>query len=147
MSTRSTDEQPAGRFPAHGRAAFSVDGRLLITEAEGPFNAELVAALRQPVLLAAEPLRAQGRPWGQLSRFRRSALASPEALAAFTQLLTEMHAEGVAPLFTAYVLGDEVEGATLMGPLFRRCFESAGLGFAHFAHEDEARAWLQDRLG
>ncbi|MBN8506060.1 MAG: hypothetical protein J0L58_16465 [Burkholderiales bacterium] len=146
MNPRSTDEVTCGPFPAHGRATFTLDGRILVTDAEGPFNAELVAALRQPVLLASEPLRGQGRPWGQLSRFRRSAMASPEALAAFTRLLTEMRAEGTAPPFTAYVMTDEVEGARLMLPLLRRCFEAAGLGFAHFAQEDEARAWLLAQL-
>jgi hypothetical protein len=147
MPARSTDEEPRGRFPAHGRAAFSVEGRLLITEAEGPFNAELVLALRAPVTEASAPLRAQGRAWGQLSHFRRSALASPDTLVAFTALLTEMREAGAAPAFTAYVLGEEVEGATLMATPFRRCFQAAGLGFAHFGHEAEARAWLLAQLG
>lgn len=136
-----------GRFPAHGRAAFSVEDRLLVTEAEGPFNVELVRALRTPATEASAPLRAQGQVWGQLSRFRRSALASPDTLAAFAALLIDMRDEGVAPAFTAYVLGPDVEGASLMAAPLRRCFEAAGLGFAHFEREEEARAWLRAQLG
>lgn len=146
MKEHSTDEAPPGGFPAHGRTTFRQEGCLLISEAEGPFNLELVQALRRPVVEAAAPLAAQGDAWGHLSRFRRSALASPDALAALAGFLGWLKEQGMAPTFTAYVLGDEVEGARLMDLPLRRCFEAAGLHMATFADEDSARAWLLQAL-
>lgn len=145
-ATRSTDEIPRHRFRAHGRVDFRVDGRLLLTEAIGPFNAELVQAVQNLVREVFGEMAA-GPPWGQLVRFHESALASPETLEQFTLMLCALRAQGLTPHATAYVLPPDVEGATLMARPFQQCFEQAGLRFAHFAADGEARAWLQAQLG
>jgi len=142
---RSTDEIPHPRFRAHGRVDFHVDGPLLLTEAIGPFNAELVQAVQALVHEIYREMAA-GPPWGQLVRFHESALASPDTLEQFTLALCALHAQGLTPHVTAYVLPPEVEGATLMARPFQHCFEQAGLRFAHFAGDGEARAWLQAEL-
>lgn len=143
---RSTTEIPRPRFRAHGRVDFRIEGRLLLTEAVGPFNAELVLAV-QALVREVNSEMAAGPPWGQLVRFHESALASPETLEQFTLLLCALRRENLAPQVTAHVLPPEVEGATLMVRPFQQCFEQAGLRYAHFATGGEARAWLLAELG
>ncbi|MBH9576774.1 hypothetical protein [Inhella proteolytica] len=143
---RSTDDIAQPRFRAHGRVDFHVDGRLLRTEAIGPFNAELVLAVQALVHQIYREMAA-GPTWGQLVRFHESALASPDTLEQFTLTLCALRAQGLTPHATAYELPPEVEGATLMARPFQQCFEQAGLHFAHFAHADEAHTWLLAQLG
>ncbi|MFO1253412.1 MAG: hypothetical protein U1E77_20280 [Inhella sp.] len=142
---RSTDETPHPRFRAHGRVDFRIDGRLLLTEAVGPFNTELVQAV-QALVREVFGEMAAGPPWGQLVHFHESALASPDTLEQLTLLLCALRTEGLAPFVTAYVLPVDVEGATLMVRPFQQCFEQAGLRFAHFAHAGEAQTWLLAQL-
>ena len=110
---RSTDEFAGKRFQPHGRVEFRVDGRLLLTVAEGPFNAELVSSL-QPLSLEMFGRMREGGAWGHLVSFRGSALAIPEALADFGGLLLTLRGAGLSPKATAMVLGPEVEGFGIM---------------------------------
>lgn len=136
------DRLPPTRFPAHGEVRYEVVGACLVGEARGPFNLELVGQMQRQLLPLLPGLRAQG-PWDHLCRFHESALTSPEALAALGRLLAELAAAGLTPQRTAYVMGEPVEGAHLMAPLFERGFAAAGLVCKCFANEAEARAWLQ----
>jgi hypothetical protein len=60
---RSTDEIPHPRFRAHGRVDFHADGRLLLAEAVGPFNADLVRTV-QALMPEIDRVMAAGPPWG-----------------------------------------------------------------------------------
>lgn len=136
----STDALPWRGFPAHGRVAFALAANRLSGDARGPFNEELVAQLRR--LLPSLIQQLNGAPWDHLCRFHDSALCSPEALSALGALLTELAQAGMAPRRTAYVMGAEVEGASLMRPLFEQGFQRAGLVFRGFDNEADAVAWL-----
>lgn len=134
---------PASRgFPAHGQVSYEVVDACLLGEARGPFNLELVTQLQRQLLPLLPGLSAQG-PWDHLCRFHESALTSPEALEALGRLLAELATAGLAPRRTAYVMGTQVEGASLMAPLFERGFAAAGLSCKSFEDEAAARAWLQ----
>lgn len=140
VEPHSTDALPARGFPAHGRVVFTMSECCVVGDARGPFNEELVAQLQR--LLPGLLQQLAGREWTHLCRFHESALCSPETLRALQAMLVSLAAAGMAPVRCAYVMGDDVEGASLMLPLFEQGFRHAGIGFAGFADEAAARAWL-----
>jgi len=139
---RSTDHGPATPFRIHGRVDFELCPPLLSTLAVGPFNQELVTALGKLAFEVYREMSASG-PWMELVRFEESALAAPEVLRSFGSVLVQLAAQGLGPKAVAYVLDPEVEGTLLMAPLFAQSFAGAGILFAHFPSEPEARAWLE----
>lgn len=132
------------RFTPHGKLTAHVAGRVLYFESTGPFNVEMIDA----VVRAYRPLLQQladGGPYGHISVFHRSMLATPDTLHAFNELLAEWRRSGLAPVANAYVAADEVEGRNIMMPVFAKVF--AGFGpFRDFRHIDEAEAWVTDAL-
>ncbi|MBB5205686.1 hypothetical protein HNQ51_003013 [Inhella inkyongensis] len=141
----NTDAFAHSSFPAHGRVELRAEWPWMYSRAEGPFNLELVQALGALTQQQFIAMRARG-PWVLMARFFGSALVTAEALGAFTQMLQQVEAAGLAPLAVAHVVPPEVEAAELMEAPFVRCFAQAGTPFQQFADEGAARAWLQAKL-
>lgn len=136
-----TDDLPQGAFRLHGRVEFELEHPLLRTRAVGPFNKELVEALSRLVPQVFREMSVSG-PWMELVQFEESMLAAPEVMQGFTAVLGELARQGLVARATAHVLNPEVEGTTVMAPLFAQAYAKAGLRYAHFTSEEEARAWL-----
>lgn len=135
---------PSGsRFPAHGHVEVHPHGRTVCFEATGPFNAEAVAAMRRAYTPVMASMAADG-PFGHISTFHESMLATPDAFAAFAALLAEWKAMGILPTANAYVAGPEVEGLTIVQAHYRRAWD--GARFEFFEHRDEAEAWIARML-
>ena len=144
--TTSTDQFGPTRFSLHGRVEYEDRGRLIFATAVGPFNAELMGALLR-MAKATFPVMAGRGPWANLATFSVSALCSPEVLAGLRDGLHQIVQLGIAPAATAFVLPSDVEGASLMGPIFAKAFGDAGLRYDYFANFDAAYAWLESVLG
>lgn len=132
------------RFTPHGELSAQICGKVLYFESVGPFNAEVVdAVVREfrPVLARL----ADAGPFGHISVFHRSMLATPDALASLAALLAEWKQSGLAPIANAYVAGEAVEGRGIMLPVFARAFDGFG-PFRGFHHLDEAEAWIAAAL-
>lgn len=129
---------PSGHITAH------IADRVLFFESTGPFDGEVVEA----VIRAYRPLLqrlAEGGPFGHVSVFHRSMLATPDAMQAFDHLLGEWRRSGLSPMANAYVVAADVEGRDRMIPVFARIF--AGFSpFREFERFDEAEAWVRQRL-
>lgn len=141
----STGQVAISRFRQHGCVEYDPQGRLLFTTATGPFNAELIAALRE-LALATFPDMATLGTWAQYVSFHESAMASAEVLTGLAELLKHLVKLGVAPTVTAFVLPPEVEGASLMVPLWAKCYEAADMRFAAFEQSKDAVAWIASCL-
>jgi hypothetical protein len=132
------------RFQPHGTLTAHVAGKVLYFESTGPFNAEVVDA----VVRAYQPLLQQladAGPYGHISVFHRSMLATPDALHAFDGLLAEWRHSGLAPVANAYVAADDVEGRNVMMPVFAQVF--AGFSpFRDFRTVEEAEQWVGDAM-
>jgi hypothetical protein len=142
---RSTDAIAQGTFPAHGRVSFSEHGLIHHGQAEGPFNVELIQALRTLVLVEFRAMQARGR-WAHLATFVGSALATPESLQSFEGMLRELAALNLMPCATAHVMAPDVEGAGIMKTRFAACFAAVGLRYAAFDREPDAISWLEQEL-
>lgn len=141
----STEQIRVSKFRQHGKVKYIIHGRMLETVAIGPFNEELVAALNELALIIHPEMMKQG-PWVQYVIFRESALAPREGLAALTKLLKGVVENKIAPMATALVLLPEVEGATLMSPLYAKCYQESGIKYELFEDLNDAVKWLQSFL-
>lgn len=132
------------RFQPHGMITTHIAGKVLYFESTGPFDAEVVDA----VVRAYQPLLqrlADGGPFGHVSVFHQSMLATPGALDALEGLLVEWLRSGLAPVANAYVAADDVKGRDVMMPTFARVF-SGFSPFRDFRAVDDAERWITDSL-
>lgn len=129
-------------FRPHGRTTAWAEGALVHVVAEGPFNGEAMqafAAQMAPLYASLPP----GRPFVNLTEFRHSMLATPEAWEGLAAYLQQMNASGLPLRATAWIAGPEVEGRALFLPRGEQLFRAAGRRFATFATLTEAEAWAR----
>lgn len=127
--------------PPRGHITAHIADRVLFFESTGPFDGEIVEA----VIRAYRPLLqrlAEGGPFGHVSVFHRSMLATPDAMQAFDHLLGEWRHSGLSPIANAYVVAAEVEGRDRMIPVFAQVFDGFS-PFRVFERFDEAEAWVR----
>ncbi len=134
-----------GLFKPHGRLALWTEGSVMHIQAEGPFNREAVLALGLAMKQLYQTLPLD-REFVFLLEFRASLMASPEAMAAYGDFLKAMSMAKRAPKAVVFVVAPEVEGASLMLPLFARLYAEHGRQFAAFETMAPAEHWLRERL-
>ena len=134
-STYNTDNLKITQFDAHGSLSMQIEGRVLRSRARGPFNAEMLEATE----VLESPLFAEmslGGKWVEILEFWNSALATADALAQLDTYLQRIKVKGIAPLATAIVLGDRLEGAAIMRERY-----AAGQSFIQRVVE-QPKEWL-----
>ncbi len=142
---RNTDDTIVPLFSQHGTIESRIEGNILINEATGPFNAEIIYAL-QEVQSELLDVLAVLRNWGQIYIFHQSALCSPDTIEAMHGYISQKKGTISKPAATAFVMDRNVEGRLIMGPHYRQVYEKAELNFALFVTEAEAREWVEQTL-
>lgn len=95
--------------PSFGRVSVGVHGRVMMSMAEGPFDAELMAAVKRAIALAGKRLPADRR-FGDLLEIRGSLEMDADALA---QLRTSIHSfanRGVVAISTVFLVRPGIPG-------------------------------------
>lgn len=144
-SRASTKEIPVKGFNPHGSMELEVSGQLNVMEAIGPFNVQLVLAGDVAQQKLDAELQQKGR-WATMLIFRESALASFEVLTEIEGIVRRRMSQGLCPVGVALVLGNDVEGATLMRPLYLKAYVNAGVLTRVFDNVEDGKAWLQSLL-
>ena len=142
---RSTREAAEGYFKPHGLVEIWLEGNVLRYDAIGPFNRELVRAIaltQGDIMMTA---KARG-PCVEIVTIRQSALVTPDGLDELAVILGEVNQQGLAPLAVAYVIAPDVEGASLMAPLFYRRHREQGRVFKLFDRIEDAQTWADALL-
>ncbi len=142
---KSTDEVDPQKFRPHGRATFTTDGNLLICEAQGPFNKELIAAIADIELGLVYEMQKCGQ-WADIIVIKENATASPDCLDAFTEYLTTLGRSNLHSLVTAMVIGDDVFGADVMTSQFIDAYADAGLNLTVFKTLNDAKVFVKLHL-
>lgn len=129
------------RFRPHGRVDMWMENDVLHYEATGPFNAEVFdcLAVAQKDFLVTLPLKG---PWASICTLRTSAMATPDSIARYTQLMQSPKPAQFEPVATAFVIGPEIEGGKIMSPHFERIYTLIGRPFKVCATMDEAQTWV-----
>lgn len=142
----STDHVVITPFRPHGSVQMWMDGDILHYEATGPFNIELIASFAVAQLDMLRAINYQG-PWVSICSILNSAMASPQTLARYDQLMRKEKPPGRTPLATAFVAGPKVEGARLMMQKYARIYLGIGRPFQSFDNVEDAVAWAKRMLG
>ena len=148
MTTKNhitTDDFDPQTFRPHGRVTFSVDGNVLMCDAVGPFNKELIEAIEGVELKLIDEMK-QNEKWGDIVTISGSALGSSETLQAFTDYLKMLVAGNFISNVTAMVIDKNVEGAGVMTPYLIKAYADAGLKLTVFETLNEAKVWVKLHL-
>ena len=139
----STTKVKLSQFAPHGQVDMWMDGNVLHYEAIGPFNRELVDCLAVTQTNFLQNLSPDGA-WASICTVKGSAMATPESLQRYDELMRATKGPGLNPAATAFVMGPGVEGAKIMIPHFAKIFTGIGRPFQAFETLAEAERWAMD---
>ncbi|EPJ51551.1 MAG: hypothetical protein OFPI_17070 [Osedax symbiont Rs2] len=125
-------------FIAHGEYRVDIQQNLLIVEAKGPFNKEVV---KQYALEMQHAVQKMQSPWGQLIIMHQDSLFTPEAeklmhKSARARKLSGLYACAIVLVETTVRFAIEHQ----VSNIYRR----ADIAHDFFDCEQQARAWLQE---
>ncbi|MFG6467985.1 hypothetical protein [Roseateles sp. BYS87W] len=100
--------RPALR-PSFGRVSVGVYGRVMMSVAEGPFDADLMAATRRAISLAGKRLP-QDRRFGDLVEIRGSLQMDANALAQLRAGIDSFARHGIVALSTVFLVPPGLPG-------------------------------------
>lgn len=140
-----TDLSHSAEPRAKGEVVYRVEGRVLRTNATGPFNSELVAAIPHDINDLLTKLTQQGK-WGQIVTFERNAYTTPAGLSEFTDYLKSRYQNSVSRPVTALVLGPQVAHGTEMASAYFKCYDQAGVECAIFEDFSTAQVWVKSKI-
>lgn len=95
--------------PGFGRVRIGVQGRVMLSCAEGPFDAELMAAVQRAIALAGKRLPADRR-FGDLLEIRGSLVMDGDALARLRESIDAFASRGVVALSTVFLVQPGIPG-------------------------------------
>lgn len=143
---RSTDEIESAKFRPHGRVTFSREGNILIRDAIGPFNKELIDAAAVVEAEILPEFVAMGR-WGEVVVFHESVLASLDVLEAFSERLASLASQAYTANASALVVARDVEGAEFMVPRLKQAYIDNNWPMTVFESLPEAMKWVRVQIG
>ena len=145
-SPLNSDEFAKGAFKPHGRSEVAVDGKIFRLQTEGPFNIEAIQAINTTRLHLLESKAPTG-PYAFVNRWRGSALMSMDALAEYEAGLRAAYINRFRPpVAMAWIIPSDVEGSSMMKPLFERIFRDVGIPYGQFEDADSAEAWVANQM-
>lgn len=95
--------------PSFGRVSVGVQGRVMISMAEGPFDAELMAATKRAIALAGKRLPADRR-FGDLLEIRGSLQMDADALAQLRASIDSFASLGIVAISTVFLVRPGIPG-------------------------------------
>lgn len=128
-------------FKEHGVFEVSVEGKLLLVNAKGPFNEQLVNLYQQALETCIATLQ-QYNNWSQIIVMHHLSLFTPEAEHALINSLIDRKLKGLS--FSAVVLVN-AEGQSLIEQQMARIYQCAGITFKFFDSVETAKLWIKDR--
>lgn len=100
--------RPAPR-PSFGRVSVGVYGRVMMSTAEGPFDAELMAATKRAIALAGKRLPVDRR-FGDLLEIRSSLQMNGDTLAQLRASIDAFASRGIVAISTVFLVRPGIPG-------------------------------------
>lgn len=95
--------------PSFGRVSVGVHGRVMMSMAEGPFDAELMTATKRAIALAGKRLPADRR-FGDLLEIRGSLQMDSDALAQLRTSIDAFASRGIVAISTVFLVRPGIPG-------------------------------------
>ena len=125
------------KFEEHGIFEIKVEGNLLLVDATGPFNEELIIHYKKSIESCIQKLEVS--QWKQIITLHQMSLFTPEAEEALTQTLINRKNRS---LVACGVVIADVDGKTLVKEQMSRCYQRAEVKYQYFNSINEAKNWL-----
>lgn len=119
----------------------SVEGQLLLIKGAGPANIELVQEYQRQIVGFRQQI--MHAPWASLVLLSGTPIVPPDARQVFVETIKQakaMHLRATAVVFV------DIEFAELTKQFWQGIYIEAGVCYAFFDTEEEARVWLQAKL-
>jgi len=124
-------------FIEHGIFEVKIEDELLLVDATGPFNKELLIQYENALESCIQNLETS--KWNQVITLHQLSLFTPEAEQVLTSTLINRSSRGL--IACAIVLND-VEGESLIKAQMGRCYDRAGVKYNFITSIHDANKWL-----
>lgn len=124
-------------FMEHGVFEVKVDGNLLLVDATGPFNEELIVQYKKALETCIQTLEVS--QWNQVIVLHQLSLFTPEAEQVLTNTVINRKSRG---LNACAVVLMNVEGESLIKNQMSRCYERARVKYNFTSSIEDANKWL-----
>ena len=130
-------------FKPHGVFAIHREGQVIVVEATGPWNVELIQNYARDVIPLTRDVAAGG-PWGAVAVVKKSVLFTLDAATALREAGFRT-AKASGRVAVAYVIPRDVEGALLAPEIIRSIYEGMN-PWAIFTDTREAMDWVHAQI-
>jgi hypothetical protein len=124
-------------FTEHGLFEVKIAGKLLLVDATGPFNEELLIQYQKALESCIQTLEVS--EWNQVITLHQLSLFTPEAEQMLANTLINRKSRGL--MASAIVLMD-AEGESLIKTQMSRCYNRAEVKHNFTTSIDNAKKWL-----
>lgn len=131
-------------FDPHGERLNRIEGRILISTFQGPFNVELLRMSGAAALALRRSLMETG-PWGYVENIERNAIATPEAIAEMKRA-NEDPMRNRNRIAAAVVIPNGVEGGRVAESIYTKVWRDVAHPFRVFDTFAEARDWIAAQI-
>jgi len=141
----STDDFDPKKFRPHGRVNFIKDDDIMICEAKGPFDVELIEAVAYARNIAYEEMN-DCEKWGTIVVIKESAVASEICIDLLIAYLSNLGKANLRSHVTSMVIADDVEGAEVMSARFISAYADAAQTLTVFNRLNDAKVFVKLHL-
>ncbi|WP_157470762.1 hypothetical protein [Colwellia sp. PAMC 20917] len=124
-------------FTEHGLFKVKIEGKILLIDAIGPFNEELIIKYKGALESCIQNLEVS--KWNQIIILHKLSLFTPEAEQALIQTLNNRRARGLIACAIIFV---DVEGESLIKAQMSHCYNKTDVKHQFMSSIDDAKKWL-----
>ncbi len=126
------------KFIEHGIFEVRTEEQLLLVDATGPFNEELIISYQKSLESCIQSL--QETEWNQIITLHCMSVFTPKAADALTETLINRKSRGLQR--SAVVYGD-VDCKVMLVEQIGRCYKKAEVGYQFFNTLEKAQEWIK----
>ena len=147
MKHYSTELEGFTRFRLHGRFDCHIfEERIVVCNAYGPFNKELVEILARTEATAFSEYRQKWDLWAYIIEFHGDCLLTSDALPLYREFLKALKQQKLNPLVSAHIFGESSKDKLLGRELYNDVYRHVGLEVAAFSNFDDGLSWVRRQL-
>jgi len=125
-------------FIEHGLFEVKIEDKLLLVDATGPFNKELLIQYENALESCIQNLEVL--KWKQIITLHKLSLFTPEAEQLLTNTIINRRSRG---LMACAIILKEAEGESLIKAQMSRCYNRAGVKHNFIISINDAYKWLE----